>query len=180
MFNSRYHGPINEKTGASLIIVCEDEYREHANYLQQLISQDDPKFSGTTGVTSAIYLAKEYSANRPELSSHQYLLFIGPSNEAKKQKETIPDKYHDHCLHYGWLGKIGIMYVDDSDELPSWATRIALGALFPILGPCWRISIEEHNKQCNKRLYRCLIKTFYENGLKSFMKLKLPDCPETV
>lgn len=180
MFNSRYHDPINEKTGASLIIVCADKYREHANYLQQLISQDDPKFSGTTGVTSAIYLEKEYSQNRPTLSSHQYLLFIGPSDECKKQKETIPDKYHYHCLHYGWLGKIGTIYVDDTlNRIVKPMISYALDWPVPDRG------VLSYDEQLNvitakKKLYRILIKSFYENDLKSFMKLKLPDCPETV
>ena len=193
MFNSRYHGPINEKTGTSLIIVCTDKYREHANYLQQLISQDDTKFLGTNGVTSAIYLEKEYSQNRPKLSSHQYLLFIGPSDEAKKQNETIPPKFRDGCLHYGWLGKIGTLYVDDSFKFLTWKElkRLISVNFFGCLGSIIVIHILaglftaslvcqklDYNKKTQKELYRLLIKKFYKNGLKSF--IARDNRPETV
>lgn len=188
MFDSKYHGPINEKTGASLIIVCADEYREHANYLQQLISQDDTKFLGTNGVTSAIYLEKEYSQNRPKLSSHQYLLFIGPSDEAKKQNETIPPKFRDGCLHYGWLGKIGTLYVDDSFKFLTWKElkRLISGnfsiIVIHILAGLFTASLVcqklDYNKKTQKELYRLLIKKFYKNGLKSF--IARDNRPETV
>lgn len=164
-----------------LLIVCEDKYREHANYLLQLISQDEKKFVGEIGIKTAIFFPKKYKDNLHRISSEQYVLFIGPSDDAKKQNETIPDKYHYHCLHYGWLGSIGTLYIEDSILNTIVKVMISYAVDWPVpVGGGLRYDKQLNKKTAEKELYRQLIKTFYENGLKSFMKLKVPDCPETV
>ena len=102
-----------------LIIVCDDKEIIYANYLIQLIGQKDDAGDSVVGVTddsvsAAIFTSKQYKDSLAELPSSQHILFIGQSNVAKEQCKTIPDKFNKMGMHYGWLGKRAVLYVDDT------------------------------------------------------------------
>ncbi|WFF73558.1 hypothetical protein [Proteiniclasticum sp. QWL-01] len=108
-----------QKTELPLIIVCDDKDVVFANYLIQLIGQKDDKDEKIVGiaddsVSAAIYTTKFYNGNLPQIPSTQHILFIGHSKEAKEQRQSIQDKYEKLGMHYGWLGKRAVLYVDES------------------------------------------------------------------
>lgn len=93
---------------AILMIVCDDKDMPHANYLMQLISQTEENLS------AAIYTTKVYTNNLFQLSSKQHIVFIGNSHTVKEQRQMIHDQYCEYGMHYGWLGKRAVLYVDDA------------------------------------------------------------------
>lgn len=106
------------KTELPLIIVCDDKDMVYANYLIQLIGQKDDAGDSIVGiaddsVSAAIYTTKNYKDNLPQIPSTQHILFIGQTSVAKEQGKTIPDKFNKLGMHYGWLGKRAVLYVDD-------------------------------------------------------------------
>ena len=52
--------------------------------------------------------------NLPQIPSTQHILFIGQTSVAKEQSKTIPDAFNKLGMHYGWLGKRAVLYVDDT------------------------------------------------------------------
>lgn len=109
------------KSDAPLIIVCDEKEISYANYLIQLVGQKDDNGDTIVGiaddtVSAAIYTTKFYIGNLPQIPSTQHILFIGHSNTAKEQRQTIQDKYSKLGMHYGWLGKRAVLYVDDSSS----------------------------------------------------------------
>lgn len=107
------------KSEIPLIIVCDDKEITYANYLIQLIGQKDDTGDSVVGVaddsvSAAIFTTKQYKDNLADLPSSQHILFIGQSDAAKEQCKTVPDKFGKMGMHYGWLGKRAVLYVDDS------------------------------------------------------------------
>ena len=85
----------------------------------QLIGQNDDEGDKVVGITddsvsAAIYTTKFYKDNLPNIPSSQRIIFVGQSPVAKEQRETIQDKYEKLWMHYGWLGKRAVLYVDDT------------------------------------------------------------------
>lgn len=114
-----------QKAELPLIIVCDDKDMVNANYLIQLIGQKDDIEDSVVGivdgsVSAAIFTPKDYKDNRPQLPSNQYILFIGQSSVAKEQSKTIPDLFSKLGMHYGWLGKRAVLYVDNTSEEWPW------------------------------------------------------------
>ena len=103
MFDSK-----NEKK--ELIIVCDESLMEYANYLMALISQNNDK-DGT--VSAAIWPPKVYKDTLPKITSNTHILFIGSFKEAKEQRKNVNSKFNEYGMHFGWLGKRAVMYVDD-------------------------------------------------------------------
>ena len=69
-----------------LIIVCEEKCRIYGDYLAQLVSLDDDAGEAIIGtkdgdVAAQVWLEKDYQANAAQMSSSQYLLFIGNSKQ---------------------------------------------------------------------------------------------------
>ena len=108
-----------QNTEHPLIIVCDDKDMVYANYLIQLIGQKDDAGDSIVGVeddsvSAAIYTVKNYKDNLPQIPSTQHILFIGQTSVAKEQSKTIPDAFNKLGMHYGWLGKRAVLYVDDT------------------------------------------------------------------
>lgn len=106
------------KTEVPLVIVCDEKDIAYANYLIQLIGQKDDESDKVVGivddsVSAAIYTTKFYLSNLPNIPSKQHTLFIGHSSVAKEQQQTVQDKFSKMGMHYGWLGKRAVLYVDD-------------------------------------------------------------------
>lgn len=106
------------KTETPLIIVCDEKDMTYANYLIQLIGQKDDAGDSIVGiadnsVSAAIYTTKTYNDNLPKIPSTQHIIFVGRSRAAKEQSESITDKFNKMGMHYGWLGKRAVLYVED-------------------------------------------------------------------
>ena len=100
-----------------LIIVCEEKLRHFGDFLAQLISLEDDKNNETVGVKDGIAVAqvwteKEYSANAVQISSEQYILFVGSSKLIKEKRKHMHMKFSMYGMQYGWLGKQGVLYVE--------------------------------------------------------------------
>lgn len=79
-----------------LIIVCEEKCRTYGDYLAQLISLDDDTEETTVGtkdgeVAAQVWTEKDYNNNAAQMSSNQYVLFVGKQRWTrgyKRYKET--------------------------------------------------------------------------------------------
>ncbi len=100
-----------------LIIVCEERLRRYGDFLAQLISGTDDKEGRVVGIkdgaaAAQVWTEKEYTANAAQISSEQYLLFVGNSKLIKEKRHHMLQKYSNHGMNYGWLGKQAVLFVD--------------------------------------------------------------------
>lgn len=100
-----------------LIIVCEERLRRYGDFLAQLISGTDDKEGRVVGIkdgaaAAQVWTEKEYTANEAQISSEQYLLFVGNSKLIKEKRHHMLQKYSEHGMNYGWLGKQAVLFVD--------------------------------------------------------------------
>ena len=107
----------NLNTKTELIIVSDGKCKKYAEYLQALLGQRDDvdgKVVGTKddSVNAAIYTVQNYKDTLPKITSNTHILFIGKFKEAKDQAKNMDDKFNKYGMHYGWLGKRAVMYVD--------------------------------------------------------------------
>lgn len=100
-----------------LIIVCEEDLRLYGDFLAQLISGNDDDEEKVVGLKDGaagalVWSEKEYVSNSPQISSEQYLLFIGNSKVMKDKRRHMQSRYSEFGMNYGWLGKQAALYVD--------------------------------------------------------------------
>ena len=100
-----------------LIIVCEEKYRVYGDYLAQLISLEDDTEDSTVGVkdgevAAQVWLEKDYKANSAQLSSNQYILFIGHNKLIKEKSSHMKVAFSQYGMAYGWLGKQAVLCVN--------------------------------------------------------------------
>ncbi len=100
-----------------LIIVCEEKLRPYGDFLAQLLSLEDDKPDGVIGVkdgmvAAQVWAEKEYSANAVQISSEQYILFIGDSKLIRDKRSHMQKKFSEYGMEYSWLGKQGVVSVD--------------------------------------------------------------------
>ena len=100
-----------------LVIVCEEKLRRYGDFLAQLISGTDDKDGSIIGVkdgstAAQVWTEKEYSSNAAQISSEQYILFIGNSKLNKDNRQHMQRKFSEHGMNYGWLGKQAALFVD--------------------------------------------------------------------
>ena len=100
-----------------LIIVCEEKLRHYGDFLSQLISRKDDNESEVIGIkdgsaAAQVWNEKEYSANSAQISSEQYILFIGNSKLIKEKRLHMQKKFSEYGMNYGWLGKQAVLFVD--------------------------------------------------------------------
>ena len=108
----------SQNAAIPLIIVCDEKDMVYANYLIQLIGQKDDAGDSVVGiadesVSAAIYTTKTYKDNLPQIPSTQHIIFVGRSPLVKEQSKTISEQFNKLGMHYGWLGKRAVLYVDD-------------------------------------------------------------------
>ena len=99
-----------------LIIVCEEKLRKYGDFLSQLISVDDDKNDEIVGtkdgaVAAQVWTEKEYLSNSAQISSEQYILFIGSSKMMKDKGAHMIRRYQDHGIEYRWLGKQAVLFI---------------------------------------------------------------------
>lgn len=107
-----------EKEKKELVIVCENEWMECGNLLIGLIGQKDDKGENIIGtkdgmVSAMLWTSKQYSDSMKTISSDTYILFIGSFKEAKDVGKNVRWQFEKYGMHYGWLGRRAVMYVDD-------------------------------------------------------------------
>ena len=192
----------NTNIKTELIIVCDEKMMEYANYLMQLIGQADEKVLGTKAgvVSAAIYTDKIYRDSLPKITANTRVLFIGNSNLVKEQSKNINCQFNKYGMHYGWLGKRAVMYVDNDmlkkddyrkfisfskdyqkefekvtvnfvNTLPSAVKWI--GVFLPVVYPAaiyGLISGSKAHKKVKDQQYRCLTIAWYMNGLQKFLE----------
>lgn len=100
-----------------LIIVCEDKLRKYGDFLAQLISLNDDKDDAIVGIADGTTVAqvwseKEYLSNAAQISSEQYILFVGNSKNMKDKRIHMVKKFDKYGMQYGWLGKQAVLFVD--------------------------------------------------------------------
>lgn len=100
-----------------LIIVCEEKYRQYGDYLAQLISLEDDTEENTVGtkdgeVAAQVWLEKDYKANAAQVSSNQYILFIGQDKMIKEKSSHMKMEFSAYGMNYGWLGKQAVLTVE--------------------------------------------------------------------
>lgn len=101
----------------NLIIVCEERLRHYGDFLAQLMSSSsdaEGQIVALRGNTAAaqVWTEKEYTSNAAQISSEQYILFIGNSTLIKEKRMHMHRKYSEYGMNYGWLGKQGVLFVD--------------------------------------------------------------------
>lgn len=102
-----------------LIIVCDEKHRKYGDYLSQLISLEDDTEDCVVGikdgeVATQVWSEKEYQSNAPQISSSQYILFIGESKLIKEKGLHMKRVFSKYGMRYGWLGKQAILMVEAS------------------------------------------------------------------
>ena len=100
-----------------LIIVCEEKCRSYGDYLAQLISMDDDTDEATVGtkdgeVAAQVWTEKDYNNNAAQMSSNQYVLFVGNSKLIKEKGSHMNTEFNEYGMKYGWLGKQAVLCVE--------------------------------------------------------------------
>ena len=100
-----------------LIIVCEERLRRYGDFLAQLISGKDDTEGKIMGIpdgtaVAQVWTEKEYTTNAAQISSEQYILFIGNSRLIKEKRYHMQRLFSEYGLNYGWLGKQAVLFVD--------------------------------------------------------------------
>lgn len=100
-----------------LIIVCEEKCRSYGDYLAQLISMDDDTAEATVGtkdgeVVAQVWTEKDYNGNAAQMSSNQYVLFVGNSKLIKEKSSHMNIEFNEYGMKYGWLGKQAVLCVE--------------------------------------------------------------------
>jgi hypothetical protein len=113
-----------------LIIVCEEKCRRYGDYLAQLISLEDDKEDETVGtkdgeVAAQVWLEKDYKANAAQLSSNQYILFIGQDKLIKEKSSHMNMGFAEFGMKYGWLGKQAVLSVEKVVEADKYENFIS-------------------------------------------------------
>lgn len=102
-----------------LIIVCDEKHRKYGDYLSQLISLENDTEDCVVGikdgeVATQVWSEKEYQSNAPQISSLQYILFVGESKLIKEKGLHMKPVFSKYGMRYGWLGKQAILTVEAS------------------------------------------------------------------
>jgi hypothetical protein len=116
-----------------LIIVCEEKLRRYGDFLAQLISRVDDQDGTVVGIkdgaaAAQVWTEKEYASNAAQISSEQYMLFIGNSKLFKEKRHHMQKKYSEYGMNYGWLGKQATLFVDRVVSLTEYESFFQLAS----------------------------------------------------
>jgi len=191
-----------------LIIVYDKETVGYATFLQQLISQKNDvevETAKTAGeqknyIDATIWTTKVYEDNLSKLTSNTHVIFIGSSKTAKDHGRNIHFSYEKYGMHYGWLGKRAVLYVDTKKKfkkkeyeafialcneyskklektnvsfanmLPSTKNRLRFLYAFDLTMIFSTRAFISEVKRINDQQFRCLTLAFYMDGLQKFLE----------
>ena len=113
-----------------LIIVCEEKLRRYADFLAQLISLSDDRDDKIVGVkdgavAAQVWTEDDYVRQSVQISSEQYLLFVGNSKLIKEKRSHMVKKFSQYGMNYGWLGKQAVLFVDGIADVDHYDEFIA-------------------------------------------------------
>ena len=101
----------------NLIIVCNEKMMDYANFLIQLVGQNDDaeEVRGVrdNSLVAAIWTEKQYKDSLANITSDTHILFIGDSKLVQSQAQNIKVKFEKYGMKYGWLGKRAVMVVEN-------------------------------------------------------------------
>lgn len=101
----------------NLIIVCNEKMMDYANFLIQLVGQNDDteEVRGVrdNSLVAAIWTEKQYKDSLATITSDTHILFIGDSKLVQSQAQNVKVKFDKFGMRYGWLGKRAVMYVEN-------------------------------------------------------------------
>lgn len=100
-----------------LIIVCEEKLRRYGDFLAQLISGAEEKDRKNGGLkdgfaAAQVWSEKVYASNAAQISSEQYILFVGNSKLIQEKRYHMKKRYSEYGMNYGWLGKQAVIFVE--------------------------------------------------------------------
>ena len=103
----------------NLAIIYDKETRKYANYLKQLIMQNDDTEDKVVGVEDGtvniqVYSEEQYEASFATFAASQYILFIGNGKIAKESREYMKIQFKKYGMRYSWLGRQSALYIDHS------------------------------------------------------------------
>ena len=187
----------------NLIIVYEEATKVAADYLMQLLSLKDDKENGEIVgcpdgvVKAAIWSEKHYLDNLPQLSSSQYILFIGENKTSKSIISNIDIKYQEYTIRYGWLGTRGAIYLPEKGKIKKQeyekflisakaesqkisglkaAGKVLLFSWVPVYS--YYVFLEaillnglKERKKISEQLYKYAVLHFYLNNISKFLNL---------
>lgn len=145
-----------------LIIVCDEKLRQYGDFLAQLISLHDDKDDEVVGVqdgsvAAQVWTEKEYTANAPQISSEQYILFIGNSKLLKEKRAYMQAQFSQYGMNYGWLGKQATLFVEQTLSLKEYGNFIEFA---------------QGNQPDIKRLVDTKVEAFKEDTKKELFSIK--------
>lgn len=172
-----------------MIIVCSDKRRKYGDYLAQLISSvSNKEDSDLAGTSVVVWSLNDYKSNSAQLSSDQYILFIGNDKMIKEKRTHMKLQYDKYNMKYGWLGRqasLNVGYTLSLKEYSSFqkyykdlageeSSNDSINLLTPMLvaGPLLISPIlvdASYKNEVRDQLYSCLTYVFFTKGLKEFL-----------
>lgn len=171
-----------------MIIVCSDKRRKYGDYLAQLISSvSNNEDSGLAGTSVVVWSLNDYKSNSAQLSSDQYILFIGNDKMIKEKRTHMKLQYDKYNMKYGWLGRQASLNVGYTISLKEYSSfqkyykelaseemsnksiyymALLSPALAVIPPPCM---YAKYINEVRDQLYSCLTYAFFTKGLKEFL-----------
>lgn len=114
----------SNKEVKELVIVCDKDEMEFAEYMLQLISLEDDgdgddEIVGCPdgSIKASIWDEAKYLDNLPTMTSNVKVLFIGDSKPAMNVLPNIDVKYSNHTIQYGWLGNKAVISIPNKGKM---------------------------------------------------------------
>jgi hypothetical protein len=165
----------------NIVIVCGKEERKYGDLLSRMISSvSHDESSALQGVSAVVWDITGYEDNQNQLSSDQYIVFIGNNKKIIDKRIGMQSHYDENFMHYEWLGHQAALYLDggfgksiNKQLTKDIAVGVGLYIVSPILGSFYHSKkYSENEVEVNNAIrqkYTLLIKTFFENGLSKFL-----------
>ena len=149
----------------NIIIVTSKTRERFGNYLFQLISDYD-------GVDAALWNENEYRDNRLQLSSSQYVVFVGLS---KEQKSLLGIKYiyDDGIKKIGWKGTRAVIICQPSTASDGFKVAKKTAMAYALGGPIFAaVKGKKESDNIADEYYIEAIDLFVEEYMPEFLKFE--------
>lgn len=81
-------------------------------------------------VAAQVWLEKDYKANAAQVSSNQYILFIGNNKLIKEKSSHMKVAFSQYGMKYGWLGKQAVLCVEKVVSAKEYNNFIAFASSY--------------------------------------------------
>lgn len=164
----------------NLVVVYDKKTKQYANYLSQLIMQNDDTEDAVVGIKDGdvdirALSEEEFKASSASIAASQYILFIGNGKVAKEYRKHMNIQFKRYGMRYAWLGHQSALYIDhlvhskDYEEFLNFARRYQgdVRNVKDYLSKAVRTFKER--KQITDQQYCCLLLKFYMDGINKFL-----------